>query len=45
MRKSNHVSYRGRVIDMASMRRENGDVPAVGNMNTNARRRSIDQRW
>jgi len=37
MRKTNHVSYRGKFIDMASMRRENESTPAVGNMNTNAR--------
>ena len=34
---SRHVSYRGTTIDMDSMRRENEKVPAVGNMQVNAK--------
>lgn len=32
-----HVSYRGVTIDMDSMRRENEKVPAIGNMQVNAK--------
>ncbi len=32
-----HVSYRGTTIDMDSMRRENEKVPALGNMQVNAK--------
>lgn len=32
-----HTSYRGATIDMDSMRRENEKVPAIGNMQVNAK--------
>lgn len=34
---SGHVSYRGTMIDMDALRRENDSVIALGNMNVNAR--------
>lgn len=34
---SRHVSYRGVTIDMDSIRRENEKVPAIGNMQVNAK--------
>ena len=34
---SRHVSYRGVTIDMESLRRENENVTAAGNMNVNAK--------
>ena len=34
---SKHTSYRGATIDMEAMRRENEKVPALGNMNVNAK--------
>ena len=34
---SKHTSYRGNTIDMDTMRRENEKVPALGNMNVNAK--------
>lgn len=34
---SKHVTYRGSNIDMDSIRRENEEVPAIGNMKVNAR--------
>lgn len=34
---SRHTSYRGTTIDMDTMRRENEKVPALGNMNVNAK--------
>jgi hypothetical protein len=37
MKKGNHVSYRGTLIDMESIKSENEHVPAIGNMNVNAR--------
>jgi predicted small lipoprotein YifL len=38
---SKHTSYRGVTIDMDSMRRENEKVPAIGNLNVNAKGDSI----
>ena len=34
---SRHTTYRGATIDMDTMRRENEKVPALGNMNVNAK--------
>ncbi len=34
---SRHVTYRGTPVDMDSMRRENEETPAVGNVRANAR--------
>lgn len=34
---SRHVTYRGTTVDMDSMRLNNGDIVAIGNMRTNAR--------
>ena len=34
---SRHTTYRGKTIDMDTMRRDNGKVPAVGNIGVNAR--------
>lgn len=34
---SRHVTYRGATLDMDSIRRENERVPAIGNMQVNAR--------
>jgi hypothetical protein len=34
---SRHVTYRGATLDMDSIRRENEKVPAIGNMQVNAR--------
>lgn len=37
MKKGIHTSYRGTKIDMDAMRNENANVPAMGNMNANAK--------
>ena len=37
MKKGNHISYRGVSINIDSLRNENEDVPAMGNMNVNAK--------
>lgn len=34
---SKHTTYRGRTIDMDSLRRENEKVPAIGNLRVNAK--------
>jgi len=34
---SRHVTYRGATLDMDSIRRENEKVPAIGNMQVNAK--------
>jgi len=34
---SRHTTYRGTTIDMDSIRRENENVPAIGNMSVNAK--------
>lgn len=40
---SRHVTYRGLTVDMDSLRRENEQSPAVGNMKVNARGDQIDR--
>ena len=37
MANGKHVSYRGSHIDIEALRNENAHVPAVGNMNVNAK--------
>ena len=37
MKKGNHVSYRGVPIDIEALKNENENVPAMGNMNVNAK--------
>jgi hypothetical protein len=37
MSKNTHISYRGAHIDIEALRNENAHVPAIGNMNVNAK--------